>query len=63
MDGSDHISDLKKRIAELRARLPRHSIPPSMLMELKDLEEELERVRARAEGSSAELSDIPASGE
>ncbi len=37
------ITELKKRIADLKARLPRHSIPPTMLIELEELEEELER--------------------
>ena len=37
------ITELKKRIADLKARLPRHSIPPAMLIELEELEEELER--------------------
>jgi hypothetical protein len=35
--------ELKQRIAELRARLPRHSLPPAMLLELEELEERLER--------------------
>jgi hypothetical protein len=37
------ITELKKRIADLKARLPRHSIPPAMLIELEELEEELEQ--------------------
>ena len=37
------ITELKKRIADLKARLPKHSIPPAMLIELEDLEEELEQ--------------------
>jgi hypothetical protein len=42
------VTELEKRIAELKARLPRHSIPPAMLIELDELEEELERARAEA---------------
>lgn len=38
------ITELKKRIADLKARLPRHSIPPAMLIELEGLEEELKQV-------------------
>jgi len=38
---TDRIRELNSRIAELKARLPRHSVPPAMLMELEDLEEEL----------------------
>jgi hypothetical protein len=36
---------LEKRIADLQARLPKHSVPASMLIELDDLEEELEQLR------------------
>ena len=44
------IDELKRRIADLEARLPQHSIPPAMLIELEELEEALERARSeRAE--------------
>jgi hypothetical protein len=46
---ASQIAELEERIADLRARLPRHSIPPAMFIELEDLEEELERARTRAE--------------
>jgi phage shock protein A len=36
------IEELKKQIAELEARWPAHSVPPAMLQQLEDLEEELE---------------------
>jgi len=42
------VTELEKRIADLKARLPRHSVPPAMLIELDGLEEELERARAEA---------------
>jgi uncharacterized small protein (DUF1192 family) len=42
------VIELEKRIADLKARLPRHSVPPAMLIELDGLEEELERARAEA---------------
>ena len=41
------VAELEKRIADLKARLPQHSIPPSMLIELDELEEELEQARAQ----------------
>ena len=41
------LEELEKRIAELRARLPRHSVPAVMLIELEDLEEELARLLAQ----------------
>jgi hypothetical protein len=40
------IEELERRIADLKARLPRHSVPASMLVELDDLEEELEHLQA-----------------
>ena len=40
------IAELESRIADLEARLPKHSIPPAMLIELEELEEALERARA-----------------
>ena len=45
----DQIEELERRLADLKARMPAHSIPPSMMMELDDLEEELAKVRARDE--------------
>jgi hypothetical protein len=48
MDGEStrRIEELERRIADLKARLPRHSVPASMLVELDDLEEELEHLQA-----------------
>ena len=42
------VADLKRRIADLEARLPRHSVPPTMLIEMEELQEALERARAEA---------------
>ncbi len=36
------VKELELRISELRARLPKHSPPPAMMIELDDLEYELE---------------------
>ncbi|MFL7794797.1 MAG: histidine kinase [Anaerolineae bacterium] len=35
------IVELEKRIADLQARLPKHSVPPAMMIELEELEEAL----------------------
>ena len=40
-----HIQELEREIADLKARWPKHSVPPAMLMKLEELEEELERLR------------------
>jgi hypothetical protein len=42
------IEELERRIADLEARLPRHSVPPTMLIRLEELEEVLERARSEA---------------
>jgi hypothetical protein len=40
------IEELEQSITDLEARLPKHSVPPSMLIELEDLEETLRRARS-----------------
>ncbi len=44
MDNAE-IENLENRIAELKSRIPPHSIPPHMLEEIEDLEEELARLK------------------
>jgi len=39
------IQELEEQIADLEARLPAHSVPPSMIETLEELEEELSRLR------------------
>ena len=45
MSTNNRIKELEKRIDELRSRVPPHSVPPRMLEEIEELEEELERIR------------------
>ncbi len=45
MNRNEQIRKLEQRIADLKARLPRHSVPPAMVMELEELEEELARAQ------------------
>jgi hypothetical protein len=40
---SERIEEPEKQIAELKRRWPAHSVPPTMLQQLDELEEELER--------------------
>jgi hypothetical protein len=40
-----HRQKLEREIADLKARWPKHSVPPAMLIRLEELEEELERLR------------------
>jgi len=39
------IKMLEEKIADLKNRLPIHSVPPSMIQELEELEDELERIK------------------
>lgn len=42
------IAELERRLAEARARLPRHSVRPVQMIEIEEMEEELERLRRHA---------------
>lgn len=48
MTDEQRMMDLERRIADLRARLPKHSVAASMMQELEELEDELDALRARA---------------
>jgi uncharacterized small protein (DUF1192 family) len=48
MSMEKRIAELEKEIAELKARLPKHSVPAAMIIELEDLEDELDRLQAQA---------------
>jgi hypothetical protein len=45
---SQRIKELKKQIAELKRRWPAHSVPPTMLQQLDELEEALEQELKKA---------------
>jgi len=45
--GKDKVKGIEKKIADLKARWPAHSVPPSMWQELEALEEELEKAKSR----------------
>jgi len=38
--------ELERRLVDLKARMPAHSIPPSMMIELDELEDQLAELRA-----------------
>lgn len=42
---SDKVREIEGKIADLKARWPAHSVHPSMVQELEELEEELEKAR------------------
>jgi len=41
----DKVRDIENKIADLKARWPAHSVPPSMWQKLEALEEELEKAQ------------------
>ena len=43
----NRIAELELKIREIQDRIPPHSVPPRMLEELEDLEEELERLKSQ----------------
>ena len=47
MNDNERIAELEKEIADLEARLPKHSTPPAMLLQLEDLEDELEMLKGQ----------------
>jgi len=51
---SERIEELKKQIEELKSRWPAHSVPPTMLQQLDELEEELERELRKASEEESE---------
>ncbi|MFC1964693.1 histidine kinase [Chloroflexota bacterium] len=41
----DRIKEIEEKIADLKARWPAHSVPPSMWQQLEELEDELEKAK------------------
>jgi hypothetical protein len=39
------VVELERQIADLKARLPKHSVPAAMMIALEELEEELARLK------------------
>jgi len=39
------VRKIEEKIADLKARWPAHSVPPSMWQQLEELEDELEKAR------------------
>jgi hypothetical protein len=47
MNDQEKLAKLETRLADLEARLPAHSVPASMMIELEELEDEIETLRRR----------------
>jgi hypothetical protein len=39
------VREIEEKIADLKARWPAHSVPPSMWQQLEELEDKLEKVK------------------
>lgn len=42
---NDKVREIEGKIADLKARWPAHSVPPSMWQQLEELEDELEKLK------------------
>lgn len=42
---AQRIAEIKRQLADLEARLPAHSVPPAMVMEMEALEAELAQLQ------------------
>ena len=52
MTSEETVRRIEEKIADLKARWPAHSVPPSMWRQLEELEDELEKAK-RAESRGA----------
>lgn len=53
MDRQKRIRQLERQIADIQARLPKHSVPSHMVLELEDLEDELDALRRQVQSDSS----------
>lgn len=45
VDKAQRTADLRRRIEELQARMPKHSVPAAMMLEMDELEDELQQLQ------------------
>jgi hypothetical protein len=48
---SRNLQEIERKIADLKGRWPKHSVPPNMWQELEELEAQLEAAKQEEEGS------------
>jgi hypothetical protein len=59
-ESAARVQQLEKQLADLEARLPAHSVPPSMIAELDELEEALAEARHEwQEQQKRDAGDLP----
>lgn len=59
-NAQERIAELERRLADAQARLPKHSTPMVMIMEIEELEEA--SAQARAQVHSQEKDDAASDG-
>jgi hypothetical protein len=59
-DSPGRIAELERQLADAQSRLPKHSIPMAMMMEIEELEDAL--ALARAQALTQARCDAPGSG-
>ena len=47
----EKVTEIERKIADLKARWPAHSVPPVMWQQLEGLEDELEKAKEAQRGS------------
>jgi uncharacterized coiled-coil DUF342 family protein len=48
------IADLRQRLSEARARIPKHDVPPALMVEIDEMEEELQRLQDQVRPKSTQ---------
>ena len=48
------IAELKQRLQEARSRVPKHDVPPGLMVEIHEMEEELAELQAMLKPKSVE---------
>jgi len=51
---AEQIAQVKQRLAEAKARVPKHDVPAALIAEMDELDEELERLQALADADPIE---------
>lgn len=52
------VKELEEKIAELKRRIPPHSVAPAMIQELEELEEQLDKAREMEKGGGDSHKDL-----
>lgn len=59
---AQHIARLKQRLANLQSRLPAHSVPSAMMIEMEEIEDELVRLQSELEKQGSQVLPVALPG-